>query len=56
VRYQEKKGRYRRAGKSVVTSFDQSKFAGALMRALAKFPDARRAVIAEFDRVGGVLP
>jgi hypothetical protein len=49
-------GRYRKAAKAPLTGFDQSKFAGALMRALARFPDAREAVIAEFDRVGGVLP
>jgi hypothetical protein len=36
-------------------SFDHGKFAGALMRALAGFPEARQSVIAEFDRIGGGL-
>jgi hypothetical protein len=49
-------GRYRRAARAPLSGFDQSRFAGALMRALAKFPDARKAVVAEFDRIGGVLP
>jgi hypothetical protein len=29
-----------------------SAYTGALMRALRSFPEARRAVIAEFDRIG----
>jgi hypothetical protein len=56
VRYERRTGRYKKAGNAPAISFDQSRFAGALMRALAKFPDARKAVIAEFDRVGGMLP
>jgi hypothetical protein len=47
--------RYKIAEHAPSASFDQSRFAGGLMRALAKFPEARKAVIAEFDRIGGML-
>lgn len=55
MRQQEQKGRYKKAANTAGPSFYPGKFAGALMRALAKFPEARQAVIAEFDRIGGVF-
>jgi hypothetical protein len=47
--------RYKKAQKAISPNLDRGRFAGALFRALAKFPEARNAVIAEFDRIGAVL-
>jgi hypothetical protein len=47
--------RYKKAQKAISPNLDRGRFAGALYRALAKFPEARNAVIAEFDRIGAVL-
>jgi hypothetical protein len=47
--------RYKRAQKAISPNLDRGRFTGALFRALAKFPEARNAVIAEFDRIGGAL-
>jgi hypothetical protein len=47
--------RYKKAQKATGPNFDRGRYAGALFRALAKFPEARQAVIAEFDRIGGAL-
>ena len=47
--------RYKKAQNAISPNFDRSRYTGALFRALAKFPEARNAVIAEFDRIGGAL-
>jgi hypothetical protein len=56
VAYQRSKKRYKKSRTAAASpAFDRGKFTGALYRALAKFPEARKAVIAEFDRVGAAF-
>jgi hypothetical protein len=51
--YQRSKKRYKKSRTAAASpAFDPRKIAGALYRALARFPEARESVIVELDRVG----